>query len=427
MERTPSDLATPTVLKFGGTSVEDAAVCARVAGIVRAHGGSRPVVVVSALAGVTDALLGCVREGALRDFDPHLERHGEIARRLLGPEASAAFLGELERARGELAALMERIGREPALRARLEDEIVSYGERLSAPLVAAVLATAGLRARHVDARRCIVTDESPGRATPDPAATAARTRAELVPLLDGGMIPVLGGYIGASTAGVTTTLGRGGSDYTAALVGAALGAGEIQIWTDVSGVQTADPRVVRGARTIPSLSYAEAAELAYFGAKVLHPKTIQPAKTGGSPCASATPTRPTTRGPSSAARRTCGRARSSRSPTSRGSPSSRSAPPACSAPTGSCAACSRYLTAMSCRWTSWRPRRSASPLPWTMTPASPPSWPSSRRWATCRCSHAAPSSVSWGRACAARPGSRRACSRRSGTSTCRSSLRVPRA
>src|SRR5437667_1255366 len=277
MERTPSDLATPTVLKFGGTSVEDAVACTRVAGIVRAHGGPHPVVVVSALAGVTDALLGCAREGTLRGFDTHLEGHREIAQRLLGAEARAAFLGELARARGELAALVERIGREPALRARLEDEIVSYGERLSAPLVAAVLATAGLRARHVDARRCIVTDESPGRATPDPAATAARTRAELAPLLDGGMIPVLGGYIGASAAGVTTTLGRGGSDYTAALVGAALGAGEIQIWTDVSGVQTADPRVVTGARTIPSLSYAEAAELAYFGAKVLHPKTTQPA------------------------------------------------------------------------------------------------------------------------------------------------------
>src|SRR5437879_7728214 len=249
MERTSSDLTTPTVLKFGGTSVEDAAACARVAAIVRAHGGPRPVVVVSALAGVTDALLGCAGEGALRAFDPHLERHREIAQRLLGPEARGAFLGELERARAGLAARVERIGREPALRARLEDEIVSYGERLSAPLVAAVLATAGLRARHVDARRCIVTDESPGRATPDPAATAARTRAELAPLLDGGMIPVLGGYIGASAAGVTTTLGRGGSDYTAALVGAALGAGEIQIWTARSGVPTADPP--RAARPTP--------------------------------------------------------------------------------------------------------------------------------------------------------------------------------
>src|SRR3989454_2730608 len=248
MQRTPSDRPTPTVLKFGGTSVEDTAACGRVAAIVRAHGGPRPVVVVSALAGVTDALLGCAGEGALRAFDPHLERHREIARRLLGPEASAAFLAELERARGELAALVERIGREPALRARLQDEIVSYGERLSAPLVAAVLAAAGVPARHVDARRCIVTDETPGRATPNPAATAARTRAEPVPPPDARMIPLLGGYIGASAGGITTTLGRGGSDYTAALVGAALGAGEIQIWTDVTGVQTADPRVVRGAR-----------------------------------------------------------------------------------------------------------------------------------------------------------------------------------
>src|SRR2546430_17397197 len=199
MQHAQTDRSAPTVLKFGGPSVEDAAACARVAGIVRAHGGPRPVVVVSALAGVTDVLLGCAREGALRAFDPHLERHREIARRLLGPEASAAFL------------------------------------------------------------------------------------AELVPLLDDGTIPVLGGYIGAAAGGVTTTLGRGGSDYTAALVGAALGAGEIQIWTDVSGVQTADPRVVSGARTIPSLSYAEAAELAYFGAKVLHPKTTQPAMDRGIP------------------------------------------------------------------------------------------------------------------------------------------------
>src|SRR3989441_6338962 len=163
MERTPSDLATPTVLKFGGTSVEDAAACARVAGIVRAHGGSRPVVVVSALAGVTDALLGCVREGALRAFDTHLERHREIARRLLGPEASAAFLAELERARGELAALVERIGREPALRARLQDEIVSYGERLSAPLVAAVVAAARAPAPHAGPRRALGTRPTPGR------------------------------------------------------------------------------------------------------------------------------------------------------------------------------------------------------------------------------------------------------------------------
>src|SRR2546430_12942427 len=118
MQRTPSDRPTPTVLKFGGTSVEDTAACGRVAAIVRAHGGPRPVVVVSALAGVTDALLGCAREGSLRAFDPHAERHREIAQRLLGPEARGAFLGALERARGELAALLERIGRGPAPAAR---------------------------------------------------------------------------------------------------------------------------------------------------------------------------------------------------------------------------------------------------------------------------------------------------------------------
>src|SRR2546428_4645712 len=144
MERTPSDFATPTVLKFGGTSVEDAAACARVAGIVRAHGGSRPVVVVSALAGVTDALLGCAREGTLRGFAPHLERHREIAQRLLGAEARAAFQDELERARAELTALVERIGREPALPPPPQGQIGSYGERLSAPLVAAGMATGRL-------------------------------------------------------------------------------------------------------------------------------------------------------------------------------------------------------------------------------------------------------------------------------------------
>src|SRR3989449_633045 len=202
--------------RSAASSVEDAAACGRVADIVRRHGGPRPVVVVSALAGVTDALLRCAWEGALRAFDPHLERHREIARRLLGPEASAAFLGELERARGELGALVERIGREPALRAPLQDEIVSYGERLSAPLLAAALAAAGLPARHVDARRCIVTDETPGRATPDSDATAARTRAVLVPLLDGGTIPVLGGYIGASAGGGPTTPGGGGPATTPA-------------------------------------------------------------------------------------------------------------------------------------------------------------------------------------------------------------------
>jgi aspartate kinase len=266
-----------TVLKFGGTSVEDAAAFERVTGIVRARAALRPVVVVSALSRVTDALLASVDAGAARGLEPHLERHREIARRLLGAAAGAAFQAELARAREEIGRVLERVHGEPALVPRFRDEVVAYGERLAAALLAAVLTEAGLPATLVDARRCIVTDETFGRAAPDVAETERRTRAELTPLVEGGRIPVLGGYIGASRGGVTTTLGRGGSDYTAALIGAVLGAAEIQIWTDVSGVMTADPRDVPGARTIPNLSYAEASELAYFGAKVLHPRTIQPA------------------------------------------------------------------------------------------------------------------------------------------------------
>ena len=266
-----------TVLKFGGTSVEDAAAFERVTGIVRARAALRPVIVVSALSRVTDALVASVDTGDARALEPHLERHREIARRLLGAAAGAAFQADVARAREEIGRLLERARAEPALVPRLRDEVLSYGERLSSALLAAVLAEAGLPATCVDARRCVATDEAFGRAVPDVPETERRCRAELTPLIEGARIPVLGGYIGASRGGVTTTLGRGGSDYTAALVGAVLGAGEIQIWTDVPGVLTADPRVVPGARTIPNLSYAEASELAYFGAKVLHPRTIQPA------------------------------------------------------------------------------------------------------------------------------------------------------
>jgi len=278
------------VLKFGGTSVADAAAFERVAAIVRqAERAARPVVVASALAGATDALLAATaraEEGdpaeAAERLDPLLERHAAIARQLVAREA-APLLAELDRARRDVAQLLDRVARAGAPRPALRDEIASYGERLSTSLLAAVLAAAGLPARAIDARRCIVTDETHGRASPLFPATERRARAELAPVVAAGLIPVVGGFIAATPAGVTTTLGRGGSDYTAALVGAALGAREIQIWTDVSGVLTADPRVVRAARTIPSLSYAEAAELAYFGAKVLHPKAIQPAMERGIP------------------------------------------------------------------------------------------------------------------------------------------------
>jgi len=274
----------PRILKFGGTSLADAAAVERVTGLVRERGGPRPVVVVSALAGATDTLLAAADAAA--DGDPGgagpglaalLERHAGIAGQLALADARDALLAELETARREIDRLLGRIAHEPDRRAALRDEVASYGELLSAPLVTAALASAGVAARHVDSRHCLTTDATHGRANPLLPLTIDRTRAILTPLLDDGLVPVLGGYIAATADGVTTTLGRGGSDYSATLVGAALGAEEIQIWTDVSGVLTADPRVVPDARTVPSLSYAEAAELAYFGAKVLHPKTIQPA------------------------------------------------------------------------------------------------------------------------------------------------------
>jgi aspartate kinase len=276
-----------TVLKFGGTSVEDAAAVQRLVAIVRACPGRR-VVVVSALSRVTDALLQAAARaaardvtGALAELEPHVSRHRAIADGLLpAAEAAAAHAG--------IAAVMARLRDslngtaghpvDPATR----DAIAACGEDLSAPLVAAALVAGGVRAVHVDPRRCIVTDGQHHGATALPA-TAEHTERALGPLLDAGQVPVLGGFVGATATGVTTTLGRGGSDVTAALLGAALGAREIQIWTDVPGVLTADPRIVPDAHSIPRLSYGEAAELAYFGAKVLHPRTIEPAVARGIP------------------------------------------------------------------------------------------------------------------------------------------------
>ena len=277
-----------TVLKFGGTSVADAAAMQRVAAVVQhAHHSTRPVVIVSALAGVTDALLAAADAAASGDVQPQLaallERHAEIAGRLARPDSSKGIQAVLGRAHAELSDLLRRVAGEPERRPALRDEIVSYGERLSAALLTAVLLAADVPARYVDARHCLITDGTHGRATPLLPDTEQRTRAELAPLLDRRLVPVLGGYIGATLEGVTTTLGRGGSDYSAALVGAALAAREIQIWTDVSGVLSADPRVVKGAKPLDSMSYAEAAELSYFGAKVIHPRTVLPAASMTSP------------------------------------------------------------------------------------------------------------------------------------------------
>ena len=273
------------VLKFGGTSVADAAAIGRVARIVQAASRrARPVVVTSALSGVTHALLAAVRtasggdaDGAVRIVEGLLERHRVVGDALLGA-AGRADLGEArERAAARTAELFRIIRDHPGTRRALQDEVVSYGERLSSRLLALALREAGLDATWIDARTCIRTDDAYTRAEPLREETEACTRDVLLPELGAGRLPVLGGFIGSTLEGATTTIGRGGSDHSAALVGAALGAAEFQIWTDVNGFLTADPRLVPAARPIAHLSYAEAAELAYFGAKVLHPRTIQPA------------------------------------------------------------------------------------------------------------------------------------------------------
>jgi aspartate kinase len=171
---------------------------------------------------------------------------------------------------------------------RTLDVIAAMGELLSSRLVAAALNAAGIAAEWVDARRAIVTSADHMRATPLTVDTARALRATVVAVLDAKKVPVLGGFVGATVDGHTTTLGRGGSDYSGALVGAGVGAREIQIWTDVDGMLTADPRVIKHPRLVPKLSFDEAAELAYFGAKVLHPSTILPAVSGTSRCVSST-------------------------------------------------------------------------------------------------------------------------------------------
>lgn len=260
------------VMKFGGTSVADAAALENVASVVASEREAAPVVVVSAMSGVTDALLAATDIASLQEV---FERHRSVSRALL--EDDEAFAERLSSAEQEIAELLGALAERPSERKRVQDAVVSFGEVLSSALLAELLNQHGIVARQVDARRCIITDEEHTKAAPLMTETFARSKSELLPLVESGVVPVLGGFIGATAQGVTTTLGRGGSDYTAALLGAALDVSEIQIWTDVTGVLTADPRVVPEAQTIERLSYSEAAELAYFGAKVLHPKTIQPA------------------------------------------------------------------------------------------------------------------------------------------------------
>jgi aspartate kinase len=267
------------VMKFGGTSVADAPALESAARIVAAQREAAPVVVVSAMSGVTDALLASARLARERSVDKAIDslsetfvRHRLAAEELLSRENAGSFLEYLDAAGAQISQLLHQDGGKAT-----QDAIVSFGELLSSRLLADVLQQRGVTAGQIDPRQCIVTDDEYTCAAPLMAETFARTRESLLPLIEQKVIPVVGGFVGAAKNGTTTTLGRGGSDYTAAILGAALRAEEIQIWTDVTGVLTADPRVVPNAQTVERLSYSEAAELAYFGAKVLHPKTIQPA------------------------------------------------------------------------------------------------------------------------------------------------------
>jgi aspartate kinase len=273
------------VTKFGGTSVGNASAIGRLVEIVRARREERPVVVVSALAGVTDALLDLARQvqaGNAAALDVALARlvarHSDTAQ---GFGCGTALAEIVRDAASLLDELHLAVGRK--LRPQELDALAGRGELWSSRLVAAALEDGGLAATWVDARTVVITDDRFTRATPDVRVVTERARACLKPLAESGRIPVTQGFIGATAEGIPTTLGRGGSDFTAALLGAALEVGRVEIWTDVDGLMTADPRIVPSARTLAEASYEEAAELATFGAKVLHPATAQPLVRAGIP------------------------------------------------------------------------------------------------------------------------------------------------
>jgi len=279
------------VVKFGGTSVGDAAAIDRAASVVRGRMPGRPLVVVSAMSGVTNALIDISDQaargqlvGAVRGVEGLREKHLATLAELVPDEAAAGDVGaELSASFDDLARLAEALSVLGYCTPRSQDAIVAQGELLSSQLVTAAFQARGIPAEFVDARQVMATDDRFGRAEPQVEAIAERARERFLPILREGRVPVAGGFIGSTAEGVTTTLGRGGSDYSASLFGAALQADAIEIWTDVDGMLTADPRVVPGARLIERIRFDEASELASFGAKVLHPSTITPAVRRGIP------------------------------------------------------------------------------------------------------------------------------------------------
>ena len=280
------------VMKFGGTSVGDANCIRRAATIVQNTAAQRPAVaVVSAMSGVTNRLVKASQraEQGEQDFisqliaDIHTQHINALESLTADNDSRAQTASAIREVLAELERLLRGTAMLRELTPRALDAISGIGERLSAPLVAAAVNSLGVKAIAISATELIVTDPHHGRAEPLMGPTKNRATARLKPLLDQRVVPIVTGFIAATHEGVQTTLGRGGSDYSATILGAALDAAETIIWTDVDGVKTADPRLVPDAQTIPEISYNEAAELAYFGAKVLHPNTLRPVTAAGVP------------------------------------------------------------------------------------------------------------------------------------------------
>ncbi len=288
-ERRPFYIGAETmiVMKFGGTSVgtgERIANVARIAAKTIAQTTTPPVVVVSAMSGVTDSLVRAATTAASGDKrtyrqirDELQQRHDQaIADCVVDPELQRGLRAEIETLLNWFETLCQSIYTLGELTPRGLDAVSGLGERLSVRITAAAMISQGLRAQTVEATEVIVTNDHSGGAAPLFDETTEKARARLLPLIQSGIVPVVTGFIGATASGMPTTLGRGGSDYSATILGRCLPADEVWIWTDVNGVMTADPRIVPEARTLKSISYGEVAELSFFGAKVLHPMTIQP-------------------------------------------------------------------------------------------------------------------------------------------------------
>lgn len=272
------------IMKFGGTSVQDADAIDRAARIVRSRQKQKPVVVVSALAKVTDQLVVIGHKASSGDSKSAAElvlalkeRHFRVAGDLLGARHCQDIAPRLQKLIAQLDGFARGLAAVHELSDRSSDALLSFGELLSSEIVTAAFALRGLDVVWMDSRECLITDASHTAARPLMDETRKRSQAKLGPIISAGKIPVMGGFIAATAEGIPTTLGRGGSDFSAAILGAALDAKIIEIWTDVEGMMTTDPRLCPDARTIQRISFNEAAELAYFGAKVLHPATLLPA------------------------------------------------------------------------------------------------------------------------------------------------------